>query len=224
MPPPFPPLVEACADDEASVTVAAASGALRLELCEQLDVGGVTPTARLLDWTLSRITLPVWVMIRPRGGAYTHDTGELQVMARDARALVARGAHGIVAGVLTPAGHVAMDAMRQLQDAAGAPVTFHRAFDACASRERALDALLELGVARLLTSGGAPTAWEGRAALAALVGRAADRLVVMPGGSIQPAQAVALAHATGAGELHVRAARAAGVVRALATAGPSPAA
>lgn len=223
MPVPLPALVEACADSKATVLAAAASGAGRLELCEQLDVGGVTPSPALLDWTLEHTSLPVVVMIRPRGGAYTHDAPEMHAMARDAQALVARGASGIVAGVLTAAGEVDMDAMRRLAGSAGAPVTFHRAFDCCASAERAHAALMALGVARVLTSGGTGTAWEGRAAIAALVRRSAGKLTVMPGGSIQAGQARALVRATGATELHVRAERAGAVVQALATGGPAPA-
>ena len=210
-------LVEACADDGASVSLALESGAGRMELCERLDLGGITPSVRLLDSTLERSRIPVRVMIRPRGGDYVHDEPEIREMERAARDLVGRGATGIVAGVLTPDGEIDAAAMRRLADAAGVPVTFHRAFDRCPDPVRALDTLVVLGVAHLLSSGGPGTAWEGRERLAMLVARARGRIVIMPGGGIQPAQAAALVAATGATELHVRAGRAGGVVRALAS-------
>lgn len=211
-------LLEACAEDQASVRVALDSGARRMELCERLDLGGITPSAALLDWTLERSHIPVWVMIRPRGGSYVHDEGDMRAMERDARDLVARGASGIVAGVLTPAGEVDQGAMRRLREAAAAPVTFHRAFDSCPDPLEALEVLAELGIERLLCSGGPGTAWEGRERLAELVSRSAGRLAIMPGGGIQSEQAVALVKATGAAELHVRANRAKAVVDALARA------
>lgn len=207
-------LVEACAEDKASVLVALESGAGRVELCERLDLGGITPSAALLEWTLERSRIPVWVMIRPRGGNYVHDADEVRTMERSARDLVARGAAGIVAGVLTPDQEIDRKAMGGL--AAAAPVTFHRAFDRCPDPLQALEVLCDLGIERLLCSGGPGTAWDGRARLAELVATAADRIVIMPGGGIQAHQAVELLQVTGAIELHVRAERARSVIDALA--------
>lgn len=195
---------------------AIAAGVDRIELCEDLAVGGITPSEALLGWTLERTTMPIHVMIRPRGGSFVHGTAEVDRMVKDARRLLDIGAAGIVAGMLTPEGGVDEGAVRRLRDEFDGPFTFHRAFDAV-SREplQTLDQLVNLGIDRLLTSGGASTAWEGRARLAALVHHAAGRLTVMAGGSIQAAEAAALVRATGATELHVRATRAAAVVKAL---------
>jgi copper homeostasis protein len=112
----------------------------------------------------------------------------------------------VVIGALTRDGSVDRDTTARLRDAAGPmDLTFHKAFDAVRDQAAALETLVELGIARVLTSGGAPTAWEGRDTLAALARQAAGRIVVMPGGGIVAAHAAELVAVTGATEIHLRA-------------------
>lgn len=197
------PLVEACVEGIDAAVAAERAGADRVELCAGLVEDGTTPSAGTIALAGARLTIPVVVMIRPRGGHFVYSSAELEVMERDIAAARSTAAAGIALGVLTRDGRVDADALRPLLRAAGPlPVTFHRAFDHAADLPAALDALIALGVRRVLTSGGAPSAREGRETLAALVRRSGDRIAVVAGGRVDAAAARELA-AAGVRELHV---------------------
>jgi copper homeostasis protein len=143
-------------------------------------------------------------MVRPRAGGFCYSDAEIEVMLRDIEALRAGGAAGVVFGVLTPEHEVDVDRCRVLVEAAGPLQTvFHRAFDLVAGMDRALDALMDLGVTRVLTSGGRPTALQGAADIRRLIDRAAGRVDVLPGGGVRAANAVAVLEATCAQALHL---------------------
>ena len=135
---------------------------------------------------------------------FVYDEAGLQQMIADIEYCKSVGAAGIVVGVLTPEGAIDLPAMRRLVAAARPlPVTFHRAFDVCAEDPfMALDKIIALDCARLLSSGQAPTAWDGRNLLMLLVRRAGSRLVVMPGCGVTADNLSALAAATRAAEFH----------------------
>ena len=125
-------------------------------------------------------------MIRPRGGGFVYDAGEVAAMEADIRMAAAAGAHGVVFGALRPDATIDADVMRRLIDRARPlPVTCHKAIDAARDPLEALDVLLALGVDRVLTSGGADTAAAGAATIARMVARAGDALVVMAGGGVR---------------------------------------
>jgi len=182
-------------------------GADRLELCGELLQGGVTPSHGLIEAVWDQISIPLFVLIRPRAGDFLYTSDELDVMERDIR--VARALHvdGIVAGALTTDGDVDVAAMRCILDAARPmEVTFHRAFDFVRDQDEALDTLLELEVDRVLTSGGASTALQGAESLARLNLRAGSDLTVMAGGSITPTNVGEVVRRSGVREVHLRAA------------------
>ncbi|AHG88917.1 Copper homeostasis protein cutC [Gemmatirosa kalamazoonensis] len=204
----MPVVVEACIDSVASAVAAERGGAARVELCDALHDAGTTPSAGMIAAVKERVRVPVFVIVRPRGGGFVYSAEELDVMRRDVIAARRLGADGVVIGALRPDGTVDDAATRALVDAAeGLPVTFHRAFDLVADRDAALDALVACGVSRVLTSGGAPSAIEGADAIAALVRRAADRLTVLAGGGIREAHVAELVRRTGVREVHVRGSR-----------------
>lgn len=204
----MPYLLEICAASLASAVAAEAGGAQRIELCQSLEVGGITPSHGLIRQVLATVQLPVHVLIRPRAGGFVYDAGELAAMQADVAHCRELGCAGVVLGVLTPAGAVDVPRCRELLAAAGSmAVTFHRAFDVCADPAEALEALVQLGCQRVLTSGGQPTAWAGRAQLAALVQQAAGRIGIMAGAGIAPANIAELVAATGAPEYHASASR-----------------
>jgi len=215
-------LVEACVDSVDAARVAERAGARRLELCENLDVGGTTPSSELLGAVRAAVRIPISVMVRPRGGSYVHPQSELEVMRQHIDRARDLGADMIVIGVLTETGAIDLPAVRELVARAGSlPVTFHRAFDEVDDQLAAIDQLIDAGVARVLTSGGAPTALDGAERLHALVERAAGRLVVMAGGRVRPATARALVARSGVAEVHARSEldelRVRGIVEAVAT-------
>lgn len=202
----MPILLEACVDTLDDAIRAESLGAGRIELCADLGVGGTTPRGDVVAAAIAGCGIPVHPIVRPRGGdfCFTHD--EVAAMVRDVARFRALGLPGVVTGALTTQGTIDADAMARLRDAAGdMEFTCHKAFDAVRDQAAALEALIALGVTRVLTSGGAPTAWEGRQALVALVRQAAGRIAVMPGGGIVADHAADLAAMTGASALHLRA-------------------
>ncbi len=198
-------VLEACVESLDEARSAVAAGATRVELCSRLDVGGITPDLEMVARTTPEPGLRVHVMIRTRGGSFWASGDELKMMLRDIAAVRAAGAAGIVTGVLTDRNTVDMDAMRRLVDAARPlSITFHRAFDAAVNLDSALDALLQLQIDRVLTSGGASTALSGADRLADLRRRAGDGIVIMAGGKVRAPHVVELVRRSGVREVHAR--------------------
>jgi len=203
----MPPYVlEICAGSVQSALAAQAGGAHRIELCQSLEQGGITPSCGTIEQVLGRLAIPVFVLIRPRPGHFCYDAEEQAIMTADIRQCRRLGCAGVVLGALDPAGRPDLPACRALLAAAGPlPVTFHRAFDACPDQAQALEDVIGLGCQRVLTSGGQPTALAGQAQLAALVRQAAGRIRVMPGAGLTPATIGAVAQHTRAQEFHASA-------------------
>ena len=203
---PVPPgvLFEAVVMDVAGARTAVAdSGAARLELCVRLDVGGITPPRELVRDVVAAASVPVHAMVRPRGGDFVHDAAELDAMVASIGAHRDAGARGVVFGVLTRDRAIDPAATARLVAAARPmAVTFHRAFDETPDLDASLDTLIELGVERVLTSGGMPTAPEAIDVLARLVRRAAGRIAILAGGGVRPQHYAELAERAGVRELH----------------------
>ncbi len=201
-------LLEVAANSVASARAAQAGGAGRVELCASLDGGGVTPSHATIVGAREALTIPLYVLIRPRAGDFVYEDGELAVMRDDIAHCRSLGCDGVALGALTPDGEVDRDACALLVAAAsGMGVTFHRAFDLVADPAAALEALIDLGVERVLTSGGTPSAVTGAPGLARLVAQVGGRITVMPGAGITPGNIAALRDATGAREFHASATR-----------------
>lgn len=200
--------LEICATSLASALAAQAGGAHRIELCQNLEQGGITPSYGLIRQVRAQVSLPVFVLIRPRPGGFVYHANELAIMRDDIAACRELGCTGVVLGALDATGRVDLAACRDLMAAAGPlEITFHRAFDACPNQTQALEDVIMLGCQRLLTSGGQATAETGQAQLAALVAQAGGRIGIMPGAGITGANVRALVQATGAQEFHASAKR-----------------
>ena len=219
-------LVEACVTTVSEAVAAAEAGAQRLELCSNLEVGGLTPPISLLEDVRAHVDVPVYVMIRPRPGSYVMTGEELSTMRETIPRHRAAGADGFVFGVLAADRVVDREALAALvRVAQPSPVTFHRAFDDVREQLAAVDELIAAGVARVLTGGGPGSAWEGRTQLAELVRRAGDRMVIMAGGRVRGNHVVSLVREAGLMEVHARASAIGAVVSALAQgSGPDSAA
>ena len=195
--------LESCCTDVEQIRRAQEAGARRIELCEKLAVGGVTPSAELLKAAISVAKVPVNVLVRPRGGDFVFSAAEADTMLRDIELCREAGAAAVVIGALDSRGDVDMPLMRRLCDAAsGMSVTFHRAFDVCADPLAAFEDVLALGCDRLLTSGHESDAFKGRFFIAELVERAAGRIIVMPGCGVRRSNIDRIAADTGAVEFH----------------------
>jgi len=201
-------LLEVAANSAASAFAAQAGGAGRVELCASLDEGGVTPSHGTIVRARDGLTIPLYVLIRPRAGDFVYEAAELAAALDDIAHCRSLGCDGVVVGALTADGELDRDACaRFVQAATGMGVTFHRAFDLVADPAATLEALIDLGFERVLTSGGMPNAVAGAALLTRLVVQASGRITVMPGAGITPGNAAALRDVTGARELHASAKR-----------------
>lgn len=198
-------VIEACVESLDAALAAERGGADRLELCANLDVGGTTPSAELLAAVKSRVGIPVFTMIRPRGGSFVYTAAERDTMRRDIIVALAAGADGLVLGMLDDERRVDACGVQDLLALSGdPPVTFHKAFDAIADQLTALETLIDLGVDRVLTSGGARSAVEGAAAIRSLVEYAGGRIRIMAGGGVRAHNAADVVRSTLVAELHAR--------------------
>jgi copper homeostasis protein len=198
-------LVEAAVETLDSALAAERAGADRIELCDNLSEAGTPPDGGLVAAIVERIQLPVFVLIRPRAGDFVYSASEFDVMVRDIELTRTMGIAGIVTGALDASGRVDVKRTRSLVKAAGGlPVTFHRAIDSAADLPVALDDVIEAGVSRVLTSGGAPTAREGVEAIAAMVLQARERVSIIAGGGIREHNVRDVIARTGVREVHGR--------------------
>lgn len=196
--------IEACCPDLESVRTAVQAGAGRIELCEELAVGGVTPSETFLRQALDVAgDVPVNVLVRPRGGNFVYTPDEVEQMLRSIRMCRAAGANGVVIGALLADGSVDIGTVSRLvREADGLDITFHRAFDDSTDLAKALEDIIRLGIKRVLTSGGCPTAYLGRFVLRDLVLQAAGRITIMPGCGVLPSNLNEIATITAATEFH----------------------
>ena len=200
-------IYEICIDSVEGALAAEGAGAQRVELCAGLFEGGITPSLGMITSVREAAgSIKTHVMIRPRGGDFIYSEHEVAVMERDVAAARDAGAHGLVIGALTAEGRVDRPTTARLMRAAGdLPITFHRAFDMTRDPFAALEDLVALGVARVLTSGQDSSALEGAPLIARLVARAGDRIIVMPGGGIGARNIARILETTRAREVHVAA-------------------
>jgi len=207
-------LLEAAVDSLDDAIAAVDGGADRLELCANLDVGGTTPAQSLIEQVRRRVQIPVFAMIRPRGGSFVYSDAEIDRMRRDIEMALDLGVAGVVLGVLDASNAIDVQRSRSLIGVAGgARVTFHRAFDRTPDPIAAADTLVSLGVSRVLTSGGAASAIDGADVLALLVSRVGDRLGILAGGGVRANNVRDILRRSGVREVHARCERDAGRIR-----------
>jgi copper homeostasis protein len=195
--------VEISVESVERAVAAERGGASRIELCASLDVGGVTPSVELMRAVRARVIVPIFAMVRPRGGDFFYSAAEFEEMRTSIEVAREVGMDGVVMGLLKGDRNVDVERTKELvREAAPMPVTFHRAFDESADLFAALEDVVTTGAARVLTSGGANKAPEAVARIAELVRRAGGRIVVMPGSGITAGNVAEIAAATGAMEIH----------------------
>jgi copper homeostasis protein len=196
-------ILEVCVASVEDALAAEAAGADRLELNMALELGGLTPTASLLQEVKHAVQIPVIAMIRPRAGGFCYSRAESLVMMRDAELLLGLGADGLVAGALLADGTMDCRFWQQIgQMARGRETVFHRAFDVIRQQEVALRQLIDFGTTRVLTSGGRVTALEGSDQIARLKRLAGGRIEVLPAAGITPENVSDLIRATGCDQVH----------------------
>lgn len=198
--------VEVCAGSVRSVIEAGKGGASRVELCDNLFEGGTTPSAATIEIACRSVKIPVYVIIRPRGGDFFYSDIEFEIMKRDIFFAKTYGAAGIVTGLLLPDGAVDAHRTEELVAVAkglGMGVTFHRAFDMCSNRREALETVIATGCERILTSGGENKAIDGKDSIRELVAAAGGRISIMAGSGVNPDNISDLIEYTGISEVHI---------------------
>ncbi|MDD2296225.1 MAG: copper homeostasis protein CutC [Sphaerochaetaceae bacterium] len=179
------PIIEICVESVESVIAAEQGKADRVELCSDLFEGGLTPTLGTLRIAKKVSSIPLYVMIRPRGGDFCYSKIEFDVMKENARIFKEEGADALVVGILSEDGTIDKERMEEfINIARPLPVTFHRAFDMTKDPYESLETLITLGVDRVLSSGFEATAMDGFRLLKELVKIAGERIIIMPGGRI----------------------------------------
>lgn len=191
----------ACFNSE-SALIASNSGADRIELCAGPEVGGTTPDLNSLVNIKDQIAVPVFVMVRPRGGDFIYTDTEFQEM-RASIEQFKEVANGFVFGILHTNGGIDIRRTRDLVHLAyPLPCTFHRAFDQTKDPFKALEDIVSCGITTILTSGGASSAIDGRDTLVRLVKRARGRIAIMPGGGVRSTNIEELRESTQASLFH----------------------
>lgn len=196
-------VVEVCAFSLAACITAQQAGAGRIELCGGFSEGGTTPSAGFIQLARQQLHIPLYVMIRPRGGDFLYNDSEVAVMLADIDLAKQLGADGIVLGLLREDGSIdeARTAML-VNRAKPLGVTFHRAFDMTHNPAEALEAVIRTGAERILTSGQQPSAPAGLSLLANLVKQADGRIEIMAGAGVNAHNAEQL-RAAGIDALHL---------------------
>ncbi len=199
--------IEVCVDSVESALGAQAGGADRVELCDNLMEGGTTPSAGTIAVARRVLQLGLQVMIRPRGGDFCYSDLEFESMEQDIEVAKAHGADGVVFGLLLPDGRVDVERTRRLVERARPlSVTFHRAFDVARDPFEALEALIQIGVDRILTTGQEPTVLEGLDLITELVRVAGGRLTILAGAGSERVMRKVVAQ-SGVREVHIVAPR-----------------
>ena len=193
---------EICANGYQSIVNGIAGGADCAELCEALEVGGVTPSYGTL-LASSKTKLPIRVLIRCRPGNYIYNEDEIAIMCEDIKMVKSLGFEGVVIGALNANGDLDVPAIKKMMKAGeGMKFTFHRAIDACNNPLDAMETLIGLGFDKVLTSGCKPTAYEGIDMIREFHTLFGDHINIMAGGGVNEDNVERIITATGVNNVH----------------------
>jgi copper homeostasis protein len=185
-----------------SALIASNAGTDRIELCEEMELGGITPAKALLRQVKENISIPVFVMIRPRAGDFVYKEDEFSEMKKSIRDLKDLS-DGFVFGILDPENNVDINRNKELVKLAfPKPCTFHRAFDSVKDGYISIDKIVSCGFKTILTSGLSPTAVQGAGRISDFIKYADRRIVIMPGGGIRSSNVSLIKKRTNAGVYH----------------------
>lgn len=196
-------IVEVVVYNIASALKALEGGADRVELCDNPYEGGTTPSYGTIEVVRKNLSIDVYVMIRPRGGDFLYSSYEFHAMRRDIMQCQRLSVDGVVFGILKPDGTIDINRCGDLISAARPlKVTCHRAFDMTRDPFEALEACVEAGFDRILTSGQQLTAAEGVSLIGRLKEKAAGRISIMPGSGVNEKTVAAIVNGSGVNEIH----------------------
>lgn len=196
-------LLEVAVFNISSALQAQSVGADRLELCQNPLEGGTTPSYGTLKTVREKVSIPVFPIIRPRGGDFLYDDAEFEVLKKDVQLCKELGFPGLVTGLLKKDGNVDIERTKELVDiAAPLEVTFHRAFDRTKDPFQALEDVIAAGCKRILTSGQVPNVANATSLIKQLIEKAGDRIIILQGSGVRSSNMQQLIDETGGVEYH----------------------
>lgn len=176
---------EVCVESFSEALAAEKRGADRIELCDNLYLGGTTPSYGTIKMAMEKLTIPAFPIIRPRGGNFHYSKEEIEIMKEDIKVCKSLGAKGVVLGVLTTDNKVDFETLKELVELASPmEVTFHKAVDELENPVEVIDRFVEIGVKRILSSGTKETALEGKDILNAMIKKADNRIIILIAGKV----------------------------------------
>jgi len=178
-------VIEVCVENINEALRAESLGANRVELCENLKIGGTTPSAGTIAVAKKLLNIPIMVLIRPRGGNFIYSNNEIEIMKHDIEVCRKIGVDGVVIGALTKEHTIDMELINDLiRIARPLEVTFNKAIDKTFSILEEFKNLMQLDIDRVLTSGGAKTAVDGMDIINEMVSIANGKVKVISAGKI----------------------------------------
>lgn len=196
-------ILEICIASAQDAISAQKGGAGRLELNLGLELGGLTPSLGLFQAVVKSTQLPVLPMLRPRPGGFHYNETEKETMLTDGRLFIENGAAGLVFGALDQKNQIDIAFTKRLVELCGENESvFHRAIDATDNLLEEAKKLVDLGVTRILTSGGKPTAAEGADTLKLLQDKIGDKIEILPASGIRSSNVQDLVNKTGVTQVH----------------------
>jgi len=199
-------ILEVCCENIESAIIASKNGADRIELCSSLVTGGLSPNPSTIKILKEEIETPIMVLIRPRAGNFFYSELEKSQMFNEIELSLQAGADGIVIGALTEKFEVDVNFIQQaLSLCDNYSTTFHRAFDFVKNPLKELEKLIDLGINRILSSGGANSAFEGKDLLKKLIIAANNQIEIMPGAGINSSNIKIIIDELSPNEIHLSA-------------------
>ncbi len=197
------PQLEVCIATYAEAVIAQDAGADRVELNSALQLGGLTPSPATVQRILAGCSIEVIAMCRPRPGGFCYNDDHWATLLADCRWMIEQGVHGIAFGCLTPERNIDAARVRQMRERVGGQqLVFHRAFDLVEDWQSALECLIEAGVDRVMTSGGAESVPNGLQQIHRIVEFASGRIEIIPAGGITPENLTEVLRSTGCQQIH----------------------
>ena len=194
---------EACVESFEKALEAQSNGANRIELCENLAVGGTTPSYGTVKICLEKLNIPIFPMIRARGGNFIYSKDEIEIMKEDIKIFKELGVKGVVLGCLTSDNKIDLEFTKELVDLAyPMEVTFHKAIDEIQNPLDYIDNLINIGIKRILTSGGKVTALEGKDLINEMIKKSNGRLKIVVAGKVTKENLNGLSNLISADEFH----------------------
>jgi len=194
---------EACVESFEKALEAQSNGANRIELCENLAVGGTTPSYGTVKICLEKLNIPIFPMIRARGGNFVYSKDEIEIMKEDIKIFKELGVKGVILGCLTSDNKIDLELAKELVDLAyPMEVTFHKAIDEILNPLDYIDDLVNIGIKRILTSGGEVTALEGKDLINEMIKKSNGRLKIVVAGKVTKGNLNGLSNLISADEFH----------------------